>query len=590
MLIGGCWLLGVFASVGHAQAPVRVPASSAAQLMMPQAPVTMAHPDSIAVRAMFSPPTTIPGGKTFYRVEVEAAQNIIQWPDTVSAPPELKFGESGRGQIVLRDGNTLKATTSYVYEVTPAAAGRFVISNFVVQAGGLPVVVPAASLVVTETAPANAEPPRQLLLEASHTNLFAGEPFLLRVLMPSGPKREIEALRDVQLNGRGLLTDKMTAHQVIQNINLGGVVMPAFIYETVATPITVGAIPLSAQAFTAGREFSGSISISGNVTIPGGPPSYSLVISDTLTLNVRPLPSEFELPGFTGAIGQFIADRPQLSASEVEVGTPIHLKFGFHSVGSLTRFVPPNLPRSRDWQIIEDDPPGTGCTLIPLTDEATNTPAIPFCAFNPQLELYYDLSVPAQPVNVTGKGLPTQLTAWNDEKETAAPLKLSALATSPGKTVSSLMPLQLRGWFMIVQLLPVIGFVALWRWDERRRFLEAHPEIVRRKKAKRELSREKIKLRKAIAAGDEAAFVRHAAQAMRIAVAPHLPAETRAMVGGDALAQLDEAERRGPAGETIRRVFAAADAEFASQPPGQSELLNRAADVEAVLQKLEGKL
>ena len=166
-----------------------------------------------------------------------------------------------------------------------------------------------------------------------------------------------------------------------------------------------------------------------------------------------------------------------------------------------------------------------------------------------------DLTIPPLPVTVVGEGLPVQLPAMDDGSDSGAPLKLSALATVPGKTAGSLKPLQLRGWFVGVQLAPVIGFVALWRWDRRRRFLEAHPEIVRRRQARRALRREKRQLQKAVADGDAEAFVQHAAEAMRIAVAPRDAANPRALVCADVLAQLDGADQNNRAGETVRKNF-----------------------------------
>jgi hypothetical protein len=252
--------------------------------------------------------------------------------------------------------------------------------------------------------------------------------------------------------------------------------------------------------------------------------------------------------------------------------------------------VPPAAPRSRDWQIIADQPPATGFTLIPLTDEVQETPAIPFSYFDPAAAKYLDLTIPPLPVTVVGEGLPVQLPVFDDEAKSAAPLKLSGLAPTPGKTAASLKPLQLRGWFVGVQLVPVIGFIALWQWDRRRRFLEAHPEIVRRRQAKRALRREKRKLQKAAAAGDVTAFVQHAADAMRIAIAPHYPANPQALVCGDVLAQLEATESSGQTGETIRKIFAAADARFALTAQTPADLLALQSDVETVLLKLEGKL
>ena len=61
-------------------------------------------------------------------------------------------------------------------------------------------------------------------------------------------------------------------------------------------------------------------------------------------------------------------------------------------------------------------------------------------------------------------------------------------------------------------------------------------------------------------------------------------------VCADVLAQLDGAEQNSRADETIRKIFAAADSQFAATPQIRADLLALNSDVEAVLQKLEAKL
>ena len=108
--------------------------------------------------------------------------------------------------------------------------------------------------------------------------------------------------------------------------------------------------------------------------------------------------------------------------------------------------------------------------------------------------------------------------------------------------------------------------------------------------ARRALRREKHELQKAAEAGDAAAFAHHAARAMSIAVAPHFPANPRALVSGDILLRLADAGLTGQAAETVKKVFAAADAQFAVTPPAQPDLLGLRPGVEAVLCALEEKL
>jgi hypothetical protein len=568
-----------------AQTPPQIPPNAQAQLQVQQPPVDVTSPVSAA--AEFDPVAVQPGEKFFYRVNVDAAESSIEWPEKIPLPVELRAESSARGQITRLQGNKFRPLTSFVYELRSTAAGRFTVPGFSVNVSGQPVQIPAATLEVNPSVARS--PSRHLLLEVSPTNIFIGQPFRVRVVLPASPKNEIEALREIQFNGEGLMTDKTASRQSIETANVGGQLRPVFICEMTVTAIAPGPLNFFAQAFTAGREFTGPISIRGAVSLPGGQPNYVLLLSDVVALNVRPLPMAEELPGFTGAIGKFFFDPPQLSTNRIRVGEPVQLKIAFHGEGDLTRLVPPAAPRSRDWQIIADPPPATSFTLIPETDEATNTPAILFSYFDPQTAKYADLSIPPLPVTVIGEGLPVAVRASEAMVE-SGPTKLSPPATTPGKTAASLTPLQQRPWFVGLQLAPAAAFLVLWQWDRRRRFLEAHPDIVRRRQARRALRREKRRLQTAWAGGNAEAFARHAARAMAIAVAPHYPANPQALVSGDVLAQLHTTDRNGPAGDTVKKVFAAVDAQFSVTEPPPENLLTLQPAVEGVLQQLEARL
>ena len=157
-------------------------------------------------------------------------------------------------------------------------------------------------------------------------------------------------------------------------------------------------------------------------------------------------------------------------------------------------------------------------------------------------------------MTVTGEGLPAQLAA--DATNSDTPVKLSDLAATPGFSMGGLKPLQSRGWFGVVQLLPVAGLLGLMRWAQHLRYLEAHPEIMRRRRARRALRREKRQWRRAIAAGDAPGFVQSAANAMRIAPAHRIfPAEPQALVCADVLSQLDSEDQTSHVGETVREDF-----------------------------------
>ncbi|HXJ18523.1 MAG TPA: hypothetical protein VNM68_15165, partial [Candidatus Polarisedimenticolia bacterium] len=192
-------------------------------------------------------------------------------------------------------------------------------------------------------------------------------------------------------------------------------------------------------------------------------------------------------------------------------------------------------------------------------------------------------------------GLPTTMpAALQLTDETSEPERkpaLSGLASSPRHLADSFEPLPLRGWFLLIQLLPALGFAGLWAWDQRRRHLALHPEIVRRRAARRQLRRQRRMLKRAAAEGDAPGYARYSVAAMQIACAPHYLAEPRALVCGDVLNVLNAPEREGRTGEVIRQLFAAADdSRFAVSPRTPVEAFALKPELDGILLRLEERL
>jgi hypothetical protein len=318
-------------------------------------------------------------------------------------------------------------------------------------------------------------------------------------------------------------------------------------------------------------------------------------------------------------VGSFTVDAPVLSANRLRVGEPVKLSVKVHGEGNLARLVAPAPPKVRDWQVFAADTegaplqgfpglvifggnaaqaPGTltfNYTLIPLTEETRATPAIPFSCFEPKRGAYTDLTIPPVTVTVAPGSAPTQLSALDQAGAVDAPAEkepvLSGLASAPGPAMHSLEPMQQHAWFPLVQLAPGLVFLGLWGWDRRRRFLQAHPDIVLRRRARRALRRERRALLRAARAGDSPRFAALGVGAIRIACAPHYPAEPRALVASDVLPLLPEADRCGRAGEVIRQLFSSADAARFSDAPRMTDgLLTLHPDLDRVLEQLEARL
>ena len=385
--------------------------------------------------------------------------------------------------------------------------------------------------------------------------------------------------------------------------------------------MVAGKVSVFAQGFVAGSHFSGPIVISGTVTIQGGMPQYKLLETEPVELQVRPLPPEGKLPGFTGAIGSLALGAPKLATNVVRVGDVVKLAVTVTNRGDgpMARLVAPPAPRAPNWQVFappEVTPPVAlpqalpgapgstetlqgvttfNYTLIPLTEQADTTPPIPFSYFDPVQGRYTDLTIPPVPVTVTAGAAPADLQALlqagASEVETEKQPVLSDLAPSPGRTAASLVPVQQQGWFPLAQLAPAAAFAGLWGWDRRRRYYEKHPDLLLRRKARRSLRRQWRVVRRAAQAKDAPRFATAAVSAMQVACAPHYPAEPRALVGSDVLALLGGTGGNGRAGQVVRQFFTVTDASrFATAGADAAELLALEPELERVLQALEERL
>jgi hypothetical protein len=240
-------------------------------------------------------------------------------------------------------------------------------------------------------------------------------------------------------------------------------------------------------------------------------------------------------------------------------------------------------------------------TLVPLTPQVNSTPPIPFSFFDPKTRKYTDLTIPAVPLTVrpgaTAGDLQTLLQTNSVVPDNEEQLSLSGLAPSPGHGTQSLVPWQEQSWFPLVQLIPAAAFVGLWGWDQRRRYHEANPQIMRRRRARRALRREWRMAREAARSNNEPGFINAAVSALRFACAPHYPAEPGALVGADVIQVLGNKPDSNEV-ELVRCFFNRADGsrfgEDAAQSPSGSGsgagLLARQTDLDRLLQRLEGRL
>jgi hypothetical protein len=241
-------------------------------------------------------------------------------------------------------------------------------------------------------------------------------------------------------------------------------------------------------------------------------------------------------------------------------------------------------------------------TMIPQSDRAQGTPPVPFSYFDPVQKRHMDLTIPPVPVKITAA--PNAALTPASSTETLAvksdagsqemperELVMTGLAEAPGAAAASLVPRQRRGGFIALQLVPGFALLGLWLWDRRRRYLQQHPEVILKRRARREMALQLKLARRAASAQDAKSFVTAAVGALRGACAPHGAANPEALVCRDVLEELPDEARSGREGEVVRKLFAAADAaQFAGNVPDGAALLAAQPELERLLTQLKARL
>jgi len=557
----------------------------------------------------FDPPVITVGQRATYRVNVTASIEGASVPDEPPTPPGLKLAFAGRGFSYGAGGFGLQPRTSFDYRVGVTAPGEYVVTSYTGSANGKPLKVPEAHLTVLPAGVPGARlATAQLLLEVTNTECYIGQALTVRLTMLDPGNNSVQAITQPQLSGEAFIFENWAAGYRREMRPMNGHSLAANICEVFAYPLKEGQLQLSAVAYAHVQPMP------VNPAAPQ-PAAAVLMDSDPIPVTVKHLPTDGELAGFTGGIGVFQIESAKLSTNVVRAGEPLTLTVTIKGEGNLPRLVAPPVGRPQGWQTFPPVPDGSVAqqiemrgsiiftyTLLPLNERLQTTPAIPFSYFDLAKKAYADLTIPAVAIKVlpplggtppSAEPVKTATVSIDDPDHptTANDPVLTGLIGSPGRTGSSLVPLQQQPWFLVLQLAPAALLGGLWLRERRRRFLELHPEVVLRARARRGLRRQLRLARHAAAARDTRGFVTATVNAMREACAPRAAANPAALVCADVLEALAPAERDHAEGQLVRTLFGVADADrFEDLAPDGTRVLALQPQIETLLEKWRARL
>jgi hypothetical protein len=391
----------------------------------------------------------------------------------IPAVPNLKINYAGTQQSAVIENGRATRTTTLLYLVTPTQPGNYIIPAFKVQAGGANLPSQPLKLKVLGS---NEKPPNGSIeklafikLITGKTEVYVGEVFPVEIRL------YFQAGRDIQmpnLRCDGFTVGKMIPMQTQEQI--GNQVYSVVIFKTLAVPVKAGRLnfgPAECNLNVQVRQNNPNDLFGARVTLQQVSPT-----SDPLLLNVLPLPAKNVPPSFSGAVGNYSLTF-SASPTNLIAGDPITVKIQIAGRGALDNVL---LPGTNVWHDFKTYPPTSKTEMpdplnpvgtktfeqivMPQNAEIKELPAFQFSYFDPELKAYRTLSQPALPLLVRPHdAVPQQPTIVVNAiagKDAPAAREIVHIKTYAGALSKIQPPLLQQRWFLAVQTVPILAWIA----------------------------------------------------------------------------------------------------------------------------------
>jgi hypothetical protein len=440
-------------------------------------------------------------------------------PSIPPRPPPVagvQFRAAGQTDGVRFINGQRSTSLTYLYTIQATEPGEYTVPSIRIRIAGQELATEPLQLTVL---PAEVIDPQQrnafLRLVVPRTNLFVGEilPIQIRLYARHGSLRDIP-----QLQQEGLTLGRINQHPVRKSF-LGGIEYSLVSFETYISPARSGRLILGPAQLPMNLPVEG-----GRSDFFGRPIESRVVLlpSQSVALDVAPLPSEGRPIDFNGAVGNF-SFSVRVSTNEVAAGDPITLTVQIAGEGAIE---PLQLPSLDHWTEFRVYPPVTQVqttdpygikgvktfeqVVIPKSQNVEFIPPLAFSFFHPESRSYRTLSHPATPINVRPAralaGQTAHALSTSDHQLLDREPGLVHIKPRLGLQASAQPPFLAQPWFLAAQSLPLAAFLTALFWRRHKDRLAANPRLHKRRHVAH-LTRRGIRdLRQYAARGDSAAF------------------------------------------------------------------------------------
>lgn len=386
---------------------------------------------------------------------------------------------------------------TFAYTLITTQAGDVIIPSIQVPAGGRTLV---SQPVLLKIIPANTQAANP---DAAITNLafirlvvpklevYVGEPFPVEIhlYVQAG-----EGLQMPQITASGFSLSQIPQPAQTRTV-VNGVQYTLLVFKFTAKAARTGALPFGPvqESLTLLIPIPGRRSFFGDLQYQRRPVTLT---SEAVAMNVLPLPAQNVPEDFNGALGNY-----QLTVTagptNVGVGDPITVRATISGRGPIDAL---NLPPQTQWRdfntypatatVETSDPLGLVGTkkfeqvIIPLNHEIKTLPPLRFSFFDTSAKRYRTLTGPAIPLTVRPGGVaavPPSLT--NTGAGGTSPPVDDILHIKPRLELSdAAVPLLVfRPWFLALQGVPALIWLALLAWRKRGESLANNPRLRRQR-------------------------------------------------------------------------------------------------------------
>jgi hypothetical protein len=440
---------------------------------------------------------------------------------SLSQDPALPFVDGlrivyiGPSQQVSFINGQVNSKTTYNYSVTAQRAGKFEISAINVTANGQKLASQSLKLTVTKPGAPSSEAINSgaqlvfMKLALPKKEVYAGEIFIteLDLYVREGARVGNFQLTSFPANALTVGKNAEGQHRREQIGNAIYEVIPVFFAMTTGKsgdftigPATAGIIEEVPIKNARNRDPFGEMPDPFGMLRRGERHQLSLA-TESAAVQSLPLPTEKVPANFSGAVGKFTMT-VSAGPTNVAVGDPITVRVQISGRGGLDSILLPEQAGLNDFKIYPPtskvettDALGLEGTktfeeiVVPQNPDVRELPPISFNFFDPEAKEYRTLTQPATQLAIRSSGAsatPTLLASKTPTDNTPPPAKDIVTIKQRLGTVQQIGPaLVQQKWFLAMQGVPVLAWIATLVWRRQKDSLANNPRLRRQREVAR---------------------------------------------------------------------------------------------------------